>query len=360
MHGMEIGCQAGCQAGCRAGCRGNGLSGRAAGRAQRRGTLGLALVLCLGLGLGACQTIPDVSAWNQATRDVSGAVTDGFQAAAGVNADIGRRLQGLQGFEDPAQRYANAAAALDQRAGDYETLFGAIADYAGALAALSQASENSAKTVDAVAGAANQLVGALGGTALVGAGFELGKALAGEVIKIKAARDFAEAVERADPVVARIAVLLVADLADLGKTVGETKPAAVQEAIELPHAKRLEFRAALERRRVVLQASVRAVLGPGRSLADAVDASELRQVEQLMRETDAWYGPLQAELQLALRQRAATLALTQQAGRAVQAWRSSHASLAAAVRERRVPESGRLAALALRIRTLSDGLKKER
>ena len=314
--------------------------------------------------LSACQTIPDVSAWNQATRDVTGAVTGGFQAAAGVNSDIGRRLQGLPGFEDPAQRYARAAAALDQRAADYETLFGAIADYAGALAALSQASGNSAKTVDAVAGAANQLVGAVGGTALAGAGFELGKALAGEVIKIKAARDFADAVERADPVVARIADLLTADLADLGRTVGDAKPAAVQEAIELPHAKRLEYRAALERRRAVLQATVRTALGPvagrpDRSLGDVVEAGELRQVEQLLRETDSWYLPVQAELQKALKQQEATLALAVQADRAVQAWRSSHATVAVAVRERRPPESGRLAALAVRIRALSDTLRKE-
>lgn len=334
---------------------------RLPGRRPRWWTL-----LCCGLALalGACQSIPDVSAWNRATQDLSGAVTGGFQAAAGVHADIGHRLQGLPGFEDPAQRYARAAAALDQRSADYEILFGAIADYAGALAALSQASDSSAKTVDAVAGAANQLIGALGATALAGAGFELGKALASEVIQIKAARDFGSAVERADPVVGRITDLLVADLADLGKTMGETKPAAVQEAIELPHAKRLEFRNALERRRAVLQASVRTVLlpagdGAGRSLADAVDASELRQVEQLLRDTDAWYLPLQAELQQAQRQRASTLALAQQAGRAVLAWRSSHASLAAAVRERRLPETGRLVALAQRIRALGDSLKKE-
>ncbi|MES2715131.1 MAG: hypothetical protein V4795_05170 [Pseudomonadota bacterium] len=317
--------------------------------------------LAAALLLSACQTIPDVSGWTQATRDVTGAVTGGFQAAAGVNSDIGRRLQGLPDFAEPAQRYARAAAALEQRADDYEALFGAIADYAGALAALSQASANSAKTVDAVSGALNQLVGAVGGTALAGAGFELGKALASEVIQVKAARDFAEAVERADPVVGRIAALLVADLADLGRTVGDAKPAAVQEAIELPHAKRLEFRAALERRRSSLQAAVRTALAqPARSLVDVADASELRQVEQLLRETDSWYQPMQAELQQALKQRETTQALTVQASRAVQAWRASHASVAAAVRERRPPESGRLAALALRIRALSDELKKEK
>ncbi len=322
------------------------------------------------LALAGCQSIPDVSGWTQATRDVSAAVTSGAQAAAGVNAELASRLAAIPGFAEPAKRYTAVAETLAQRSVDYETLFGALADYAGALAALSQASQDSAKTVDAVAGSVNQLLGAVGGTALAGAGFELGKALASEAIKIKAARNFADAVERADPVIARIADLLAADLADLGKTVGETKRAAVIEAFELPHLKRLDYRRALERRRTDLQAVVRTAVAPPPpapgapppatvSILNAADAPELARVEQFLRDTDAWFNPMQADIARALKTQASTLALTAQVQRAVLAWKASHASLAAAVRERRAPESGRLAALALRIRDLAADLKKE-
>lgn len=332
----------------------------AAVRSARTLLLGL-----MPLVLAACQSIPDVSAWNQATRDVTAAASGGFQAATDLHADIGQRLGADPALADAARRYNAVAASLAARTADYEILFGAIADYAGALAAISQASDRSDKTVAAVAGSVNQLLGAVGGTALAGAGVELVGAVASEVIKIQAARDFAEAVERADPVVARIADLLTADLADLGRTVGDSKAVALRVAIELPLLDRLAYRRALERRRADLQALVRGVVAPASaqptaSVLDSRDLPELARVDQLLRDTDGWYLPLQSEIDQALKTRDTTLALTVQAGRAVAAWKSSHASLAAAVRERRLPESGRLAALAVRLRELAADLRKEK
>lgn len=335
--------------------------------------------LAAALLLSACQTIPDVSGWTQATRELSGAVGSGFQVAATVNGDIGRRLALQAEAAQPpdeaaaaaALRYREAALQLDKRSADYDTVFAAMADYAAALDAISKAADNSGKTVDAVAGSLNQLVGALGGTALVGAGFELGKLLAGEVIKVRAAKDFADAVERADPVVARLADLLAADLADLGKTVADSKDEAIRQAVRLPHANGLRYRRALERRRVTLQQAVAATVAPAAppgsagpaptaALSGVADAaSELVRIDQALRETEAWYQPMQAQLDQALKHRASTAALAAQTGSAVLAWKASHATLAAAVRERRLPETARLVALAQRIRGLVADLKKE-
>ena len=64
------------------------------------------------------------------------------------------------------------------------------------------------------------------------------------------------------------------------------------------------------------------------------------------------------ELNHDLAARAKSEELVIQTGRAVAAWRASHASLAAAAEERRLPESGRLAALAVRIRDLVADIKK--
>ena len=102
-----------------------------------------------------------------------------------------------------------------------------------------------------------------------------------------------------------------------------------------------------------------AALPPTTSLLNAGDAPELARVEQSLREADVWFKPMQDDLDRALLVRAKSEELAIQAGRAVQAWRSSHASLAVAVKERRIPESGRLAALAIRIRDLATDLKKE-
>lgn len=327
------------------------------------------------LVLAGCQTISDISVWNQATKDVTGAVTEGFQTAASVNGDIASRLgtvlESKPEFKNPAQRYASVAQALGERVDDYEKLFGGINDYSTALTAIAAAASNSAKTVDGVAGSLNQLLGAVGGTSLAGAGFELGKMFASELIKIKAASDFGQAVQQADPVIGQLADLLIKDLADLQRTVGVSKDEAIRAAVEVPRRKQLDYRSALERRREELQATITSAVAPGpgtpgaprpptTSLLNVNDAPELAKVEQYLRDADAWYLPMKGELDRALAVRAKSEQLAIQAGRAVAAWRASHASLAAAVNERRIPESGALAALAVRIRDLVNDIKKEK
>ena len=323
--------------------------------------------------LAGCQTIPDISSWSQSTKDVTSAVTEGFQTASRVNGDIARRLDTIletkPEFSDTAKRYASVSQALEGRADAYEKLFGAITDYSTSLAAIARARANSQQTVDAVAGSLNQLVAAVGGTSLTGAGFELGKTLANEVIKIKAARDFGDAVRKADPVIGQISDLLIADLTDLQRTVGVTKDEAIRAAVEEPRQKQVEYRAALERRRDELQSVIAHAVAPKRATPEARDppttsllnvneSAELAKVEQYLRDTETWYTPMKHELEGALAVRAQSEELVIQTGRAVAAWRASHASLAAAADERRMPESGRLAALAVRIRDLVADIKR--
>jgi len=322
----------------------------------------LCLASLISVSVAACQSIPDVSGWNQATKDVTGAVTMGFNNAANVNGDVARRIGETPAFADQANRYLEVAKALTTRANDYEKLFGAISDYSGSLASIARAAENSQKTVDSVAGSVNQLVGALGGTSLAGGGFELGKVIVVEVIKIKAAHDFADAVQKADPVIGQIAELLVKDLSDLQRAVSITKDEVIREAIEKPNESRLKYRSALERRRTLLQATVAAAITPPQtgSLLNSDAGIELARVEQSLRDADAWYKPVRDDLDHSLQVRAKSEELVIQTGRAVQAWRASHASVAAAVKERRIPETGRLVALALKIRDLASELKKEK
>lgn len=329
------------------------------------------------LTVSACRSIPDYSAWKESNADVAEAVTTGFQSAASVNGGIAERLAiapDAEAFADAAARYRAIAASLDERSQAYEVVFGAIADYASSLDAIAKASENSQQTVDAVAGSLNNLVSAVGFLPLSGAGFELGKTLATEVIKIKAAHDFTEAVEKADPVVQQIADLLKKDLADLAQTVSVTKNEAVIAAFTEPYKARREYRIALERRRADVQKALGTAVAPRATTPGAPPpatvslgsnesvsglAEELSQLDSLIADTDAWYGPMNTELESALSTLSTSAQLVTHAARAVDAWRDSHKSLAAASRERRMPESGRLAAIAVRIRTLADELKNK-
>src|SRR5262245_52835846 len=103
-----------------------------------------ASLFVLVMAVAGCQSIPgDISDWNKATKDVTAAVTEGFQASASINGDIARRLdkalEQKPEFSDPSRRYASVEKALTARADDYEKVFGAIADYSSALAAISRA-----------------------------------------------------------------------------------------------------------------------------------------------------------------------------------------------------------------------------
>ena len=324
--------------------------------------------LLAGLLLGGCQTIPDVSGWNQATQALSGSVVGGFEAAAALHQDIGQRIDSQPGFKPQAQGYLDASAALARGGEAYGLLFAAMADYSASLAAVSKASANSSATVDAVAGSVNQLLGVVGVAGLAGTGFELGKLVASEAIKIKAARDFAEAVERADPIVARVADLLASDLDDLGKTLAGTKREPIIAAYNLAERDRLDYRRALVARLAALQAEVGSQVQPAglpgapRSTAPLPDkgaAEEMLRVERLLQAADSWYLPLQAAIDRAQKSRAGTAALVAQARKAALAWKASHASLAAAAREKRPPDTAHLLSVVTRLRELVADLKKE-
>jgi hypothetical protein len=311
----------------------------------------------------ACQSIPDISEWKKATSDVSSAVAEGFQGSVSANAGIARRLEGDTAYADAAKRYSSVGSAVSARADQYEKLFGALVDYSSSLAAIAKAADNSTQAVASVAGSLNSLISTFGAAPLAGATFELGKLLAGELIKVKAAADFADAVQKADPAIDRVAQLLSDDLADLQKIVGATKEEAIRQSFELGNSRQLDYRRALVRRRSDLFASIRNAVAPAgdrptNSLATATDASELGRLDQLLKDADTWYVPWKAELDKALAARAKTEELVVQTQRAVKAWRDSHASLATAARERRAPDSGRLAALAIRIRDLVEDIKK--
>lgn len=202
-----------------------------------RGRIMLAALCCAALFSAGCQSIPDLSAWDQATREVSGAVTEGFHASAGINAGMARRLERIAEDQPDlgphAKGYRSAATALEARAVEYEKLFAALTDYSASLAAIARANANSSKTVDGVASSLNGLLQVVGSMPLAGASLELGKLLASEAIQVKAASDFADAVGKADPAIGRIAELVVRDLGDLRKTVA-LKDEPLREAITSP------------------------------------------------------------------------------------------------------------------------------
>lgn len=322
------------------------------------------LTILAGVSVAACQSIPDVTPWTKATTDLSDAVTQGFHAAAAVNGQLATRIDpaqsGNEEFKTSAASYKAIATTLSDRADDYEKLFGAIADYAGSLDAIAKAADSSHETVDAIAGSVDNLVSAVGGTSLSGPANELVKGLSSELIKIKAAHDFGEAVSQADPVISKVADLLTDDLKDLASTVADAKDAVIRTALNEPLKKQLAYYDALiDRRNDVYVKVADGVIqrrpnapATSRSLLDVKEADELPKLDQSLIDAERWHAPYRAELGRALVARTLAEQLIDATLRAVEAWKSAHGSLASAVKERRIPESRRLAAIAVRIHDL--------
>jgi len=312
--------------------------------------------IALGSMFAACQSIPDVSPWSDSTRQIADAVVGGFRTSARVNGEIARRaapeFSKNQAFGEASRRYERVAIELLRRADDYEIVFGAIVDYSTSLRAISGAANDSATTADGVANALNALVGSLGATALAGPAFDLLKELGGEVLKIKAARDFQSAVETADPSIGRLADIVKADLDELTKTIGQTKDEALRIAFYEPREHEIEFYRRLEQRRKTIQDAVRQAMNSDGSVSviNIADAPELARLDQYLAAADVWYRPLTAELNTAVEARAATEALAIQTRKAIGVWRESHAYLSKAISEHRAPSAARLSSIAAKLR----------
>ncbi len=330
------------------------------------------LAISLSIFLLGCQSIPDISSWTQATKSVTSSATTAFQSAKDVNDGIATRLSSTTKPElrSIADRYEVAAKYIGERGAMYEQLFSAISDYSESLELIAKASDNSQKSVDAVAGAVGQFV-QTAGIAFAPISAPIGdaiKVLANEVIKIKAAQDFGSAVQKADPIIGQISGYLVQDLESLKKTVGSTKEISILEAYESRYAKELEFRRALERRRVDLQSAIRSgvtVISVGGSTTSAPISTvqsasdELLVVEQHLQATDTWYKSLQNEISIALLKVKKTNDLIDESIKLVKVWKDSHESLAIGIKARRAPDSARLAALAVKIQKIVNDIEKE-
>lgn len=305
-------------------------------------TLGSLVMLA---ALGACRTLPDVSPYVDATVQLRGAVgaagdttTAAIRRTESPNADaLARRLE----------------AEWDERVRAMD----AAVRYAHAIQGITQAGRSGEQAAREVAGAMTRFaetVGVVPAAPAVGVATDIGAFVYGQIAMIRASRSLEEALDNAQPVVARLAQLIPGDLADLRTIIVE---AAVAErrgmATTADSAQDVENLLRLRQRRTALQSTIIDGLPDadrGPEVADALTKVEIvaDQLETLQDIADQYD---QRVTVIDERQRAALL-LLDEINAAAGEWARAHARLAEAVASRTTPSVEDLLQTASEIRDL--------
>lgn len=256
----------------------------------------------------------------------------------------------------------------------------AIVTYAEALEAVTDAGKSGSEAVEAVVNGVKGLAEAAG-LALPGAGAAAGvatdvaKFVYAQIALARAADTLAEALERAQPAVARIAQILRQDIDDLSAIL-QTVALAERNALRTQHQIELGFRDSLVERRDALYAQSGALDAPARTtlaallrererlqrkedrteaeeqrltaieaeVADLYQAAgaltpaerdELLALEQHLQAMQVWHGPLQRRLDAIEIRRRAEHELLTVASEAIDDWANRHDALRRAVAEGR-------------------------
>jgi hypothetical protein len=163
----------------------------------------LALILTLGC------TLPDVAPFHAGTVELEQSFTmvgtsmTAQMKEAGFKDSTGNPLP-----LDPNHPASKFAAEWTPR----RELLGHLTEYSRALTNIAGSADDAEANVKATMDSAQKLVSQFGGAAVSQEVSSLIVQIGGELIKIKAAKSLAEAIENLDPLITRIAELLVADL----------------------------------------------------------------------------------------------------------------------------------------------------
>lgn len=239
----------------------------------------------------------------------------------------------------------------------------ALLAYADALADITAAGKAAGDNARQVGNVITEIAGDLPGVSapsseVVALAVKLGEA----AIKVKAARDLAQAVERAQPAVEGIADVLENDLDDMLSIYQVAYRDHVEANFLIGDPETGNEYLRLATYHMKLRAKVEAVR---KELADADFANpagrdligEVQEAEQLLATAEAAWRPYGDQFQALRRERRRVEALFTQAKRATAAWVKTHGDLAEAIRNNRRPNWRELVKVAAELHVLVDAVR---
>ncbi len=273
------------------------------------------LLLCTGVFAG-CASLPDFSPFATATADMSSAVI-----ASGTT--IESALQPIAGWESFATQFAK----------DWQTRKQAMhgmVEYADGLNQITQAGRSGADSAGALADSLTGLATAAGmavpgGSVVVSTVTKAAKLIYEQIALVRAARSLKNAMASAQPVIDRVTEIIVQDL-KAGGDVFLLAHSTIRGDIQLENQVQLGFRHQLIGARDELYKK-------GVSALSATESARLLEIGQLIASADAWYQPMQEQLQQVQKRLNAGRNLIAAASDATMQWRIVHHNLVAALQQ---------------------------
>ena len=295
----------------------------------RRRTLILSALLVL--LLAGC-ALPNLKPFADATATLHAAVVENNANVLRTYIDIGQPQQADQASTQLAIRVAAMRA---------------VVEYSDSLALIAAAGNSGGDSAAKVAGALDGFLGALSAPALPSNYVALAKSLYGAVASVRAARAFADAVERADPAIQGMATILAADLEDTERILmSALVPMERRLTQDISDNKQVvDYRKQLEKRRREIEKDMAAPF-------DRSKLDELRQVNALIDMTRDRYDPLMAKVEDIRHKNVAQIMLNMKARDGVKQWAAIHAGLATSVRQGLAPNIRLLTTTATEIRDI--------
>jgi hypothetical protein len=285
------------------------------------------------LFLSACTALPDVQPFADATAQLH----DGLERAGEITV---ARVAGGEEVRAPEDDEEPTTAWQLQQV--WETrLFAAeaLVAYSDSLAEIVAAGKDASNGAERLGSTINEIAEQIPGVGTLSPGLVgLGQRLVTTAIEVKASRDLADAVEKADPAVAGIAEILVEDLDDLLALYKKGYRDVVREryaAVDSEYKKLRDHRDNVQKEVETLRAAFDV---PAEDGGDPEEASaQLQSAEELLAQTNAAFLPLWERRQALEKEREDLEALVELTRKAAGAWRQTHLDLSTAIDEGRRP-----------------------
>lgn len=276
--------------------------------------------------LAGCATLPDVTPYRDATVQLRSTVLVGGQA---VESGLQSAAASLDASPDQAKQLKSGTEqfAKDWRA-RVDAMDGLVA-YAEAVNGIALAGKEGAASARALADSMTRLVSSLGivlpASGTLATASDAVAFIYGHIAAARASQSLDQALENAQPVVDKVAMLLAKDLQD-SMDVLRAAHELERTTLRSKFNNELGYLQSLNRERAKLYA---------KGNLEPADEQRLKQIAELYDATKDWREPIekrQADSEAALKARMALISATQAA---VAEWAAAHRAIAVAVKENR-------------------------
>jgi hypothetical protein len=290
------------------------------------------LTLALGVGLLAGCHTPDLKPFRDSTAKIQNSVVEAQDLYSG-------ELERLRPFVPNDNALTKQQRIFSENWKARTEVMDAMVKYAGSLAAVADAPEQSKAGLEGVAKSINQLGVAAGPyQAATEGGTEIALELVDLVNRVRAAQQLKKAVVATDPDVQKLAKLLAKDFGTLRRTI-ELNQKSIKNWMDGPVSRQLDARAALiiraEEKATALQTNLG---GTNWAAAVATFNQDMAETQKFLAEADKWYLPHQAAVEAAQKQMTERIKLFRDTETAIAQWGKAHADLAEALQNDMSPD----------------------